>query len=204
MYLVYLIGNLASGKSSVAHLMREHGAAIIDLDEVSREVLAPTSSLLFRVVDEFGKDLIDPHTGLLDRGLLARRAFACPKSAARLEALELPAIKEALLGHLKELRGHTCCCVVEIPLPDRMGTLLDLADEVLEVRCPLELRRERAHQRGMEEGDFERRAARQLSDADLSDLADTFIDNGDGRDKLVQQINAWWDRHEALRWQRKV
>lgn len=194
MRVVYLIGGIASGKSSVARLLAERGAVRIDLDQISHDVLAPGSALLEEIAAEFGADLLD-ESGVLDRALLAQRAFATPEATARLEALELPAIKEELVARLDGLRALAEApevVVVEVPLPDRMGPLMDLADEVLGVSCPLALRRERAVGRGMTVADFDRRVARQLSDEGLRALADEQIDNTGDEAALMAQVDAWW------------
>ena len=144
MYTVFLAGGIASGKSSVARELERRGAWCIDLDQVSRAVLEPGSDCLPEIADAFGDDLLDPQTGELDRGLLAARAFADPASCALLEKIEMPHIKRMLV---RTLEGEGCCltapvvCVVEVPLLDRVEDMLDLADEVVCVTCPVEVRR---------------------------------------------------------------
>lgn len=198
MYTVFLAGGIASGKSTVASEMERLGAWRIDLDQVSRAVLEPGSPCLDEVAEEFGRDLVDPDTGTLDRSLLAERAFADDESAARLEAMELPHICDVLV---RTLAGEGCVvtepavCVVEIPLLDRMESLLDLADEVVVVTCPLDVRRERARGRGVDSDDFERRVARQPSDDYLRARADVVLDNAGGEKDLVGAVRAWWAGH---------
>jgi dephospho-CoA kinase len=177
----------------VAALLDELGFARIDLDDLSREVLAPGSPLLADIAAAFGADVLG-EGGVLDRALLAQRAFATPEATQRLEDLELPAIKELLVARLDELRsqGTHAACVVEVPLPDRMGPLLSLADELICVSCPLELRRERAVGRGMSAEDFDRRAARQMSEDDLYAIVDVVFNNAGDEALLKEQVEAWW------------
>ena len=106
MYTVFLAGGIASGKSSVARALERRGAWRIDLDQVSRAVLEPGSECVAEVAEEFGEDLVDAQTGALDRGGLARRAFADADSTARLEAIELPYIRRMLV---RMLEGEGCC-----------------------------------------------------------------------------------------------
>lgn len=203
MYVVYLAGGIASGKSSVALELERRGAWRLDLDQVSRLVLEPGSACLDEVAQEFGDDLLDAETGELDRGLLAARAFGDAESAARLEAIELPYIRQTLV---KALAGEGCVeslpdvCVVEVPLLDRMESMFDLADEIVCVGCPLEVRRVRAEGRGMDVADFDRRAANQPSEQYLRQHADTMLDNSGTPDELEAQLAAWWDAHEACGW----
>ena len=198
MYTVFLAGGIASGKSTVARELERLGAWRVDLDQVSRTVLEPGSACLDEIAEAFGNDLMDPETGELDRGLLAQRAFSDDASAARLEAIELPYITDMLV---RTIQGECCAmtkpavCVVEVPLLDRVEGLLPLADEVMAVSCPLELRRTRAEGRGMDPVDFDRRAARQPSEAYLRAHADTVLDNTSSEKDLLDSVHAWWDAH---------
>lgn len=203
MYTVFLAGGIASGKSSVARELERRGAWRIDLDQVSRAVLEPGSDCLPELASAFGDDLLDPQTGELDRALLASRAFADAESGALLEKIEMPHIKRMLV---RMLEGEGCCltapalCVVEVPLLDRVEDMLDLADEVVCVTCPVEVRRERAIGRGMDGADFDRRASRQPSEEYLRGHADVVLDNSGTPEAMAAALDAWWDAHEASGW----
>ena len=203
MYVVFLAGGIASGKSSVARELERRGAWRIDLDQLSRTVLDPGSACLAEVCEAFGDDLVDPRTGALDRGLLASRAFATAAEAKRLEAIELPYIKELLVHALE---GGACAatspsvCLVEVPLLDRMESLFSLADEIVCVACPVEVRRVRAVLRGMDTADFDARAANQPTDEYLAAHADTLLDNSGSPSALMVALATWWDKREAAGW----
>lgn len=205
MYTVFLSGGIASGKSTVARELVRLGAATIDLDQVSREVLRPNSSTVHAIAHEFGADLIDPATGALDRHRLAQRAFASPRAGYRLEQIELPGITEMFKNELRFRQEQgTPVCVVEIPLLDRVEGLTSLADEIVCVICPLELRRTRAVGRGMDAADFDARAALQPTDEYLRAHATTVFDNRGSEDELIQMVDTWWKRHEASLWQKAL
>ncbi len=198
MYTVFLAGGTASGKSTVARQLERLGAWRIDLDEVSRAVLAPGEPCLDEVCAAFGDDLVDPETGELDRALLAKRAFESEESTALLERIELPHIRDMLLRMLTSgICGQTepVACVVEVPLLDRMESMLDLADEVVVVTCPLEVRRSRAEGRGMDPSDFDRRVSGQPTDDYLRAHADTVISNTGDESSLLAEVNDWWASH---------
>lgn len=205
MYKVFLAGGIASGKSTVAEALEGLGALRCDLDQVSRQVTAAGSPVLQEIAREFGEDVLDPVTGELRRHALAERAFSSDEGAQRLERIELPAIRQRLMAVLTEGvpddGGHPVL-VIEVPLPDRIEGLLPLADEVLCVVCPMDVRRRRALGRGMDEADFERRVARQPSDAYLRAHADTVFDNAGSREELVAQVRSWWERRRASGWRR--
>lgn len=195
MHVVFLAGGTGSGKSTVARELERLGAWRIDLDEVSRAVLAPGEPCLEEVARAFGEDLVDADTGVLDRALLARRAFADDASAARLERIELPYIRDRLVRALASDRcGERApgLCVVEVPLLDRMEGMLDLADEVVVVTCPLGVRRERAVARGMAADDFDRRVARQPTDDYLRAHAAVVLDNAGDEAALVRAVDERW------------
>lgn len=196
MYTVFLAGGIGSGKSTAARELERLGACRIDLDQLSREVLEPGSPILPAIQDAFGADLVDSQTGVLNRGLLAQRAFVSKEDAARLEAIELPAIGNLLRQRLQELEGASpapALCVVEVPLLDRMGPMRELADEVVLVDCPRAIRRERAIGRGMTGEDFDARAANQPTDEWLRAHATTVISNLGTAGQLCQQVRRWYE-----------
>lgn len=194
MRTIYLAGGIGSGKSTVARELERLGCRRIDLDQLSRDVLLPGTRTTQDVAAAFGHDLLDPVTGELDRRLLAERAFVTREDAARLEAIELPAIRALLERTLDELAASPDApqaCLVEVPLLDRMGEALGRADEVLVVSCPLGVRRERAMGRGMDEADFEARRANQPSDPWLLAHATSVIDNAGTPEDLRASVRQW-------------
>ena len=95
MHVIYLAGGIASGKSTIARTMRECGATLIDLDDLSRQALAPGSRILPDIRREFGDDVVRPD-GTVNRRLLAARAFSSMERSVTLEEIELPLIDELL------------------------------------------------------------------------------------------------------------
>ena len=180
MYTVFLAGGMASGKSTVARMLEEKGAYRIDLDCISRDVLAPGSGCVQEIVRAFGEDVVDQKTGRLNRYQLAMRAFATPTAAKKLEAIEMPYIIRTLKETLFEVslkEDAPAVCVVE----------------VVAVVSPYELRKKRAQLRGVSLKDFEQRVAGQPSDEYLRSKAATVIDNSKDEDLLTTYVNAWWD-----------
>lgn len=224
MYTLFLTGGIGSGKSTVCGLLRERGARVIDLDAVAREVL-DEPAVRRAVARRFGADVFvrpegllaglapcdecgpdDPFAGAgLDRALLAERAFATPGSTADLNAITHPRILERL-GEL--LCEPSCCmgaaprlCVVEVPLIESCPeAAARLADEVIAVTCPVELRRERAVARGMAGEDFDERDARQATDEQRAALAHTVLANDGDADALAAAVDAWWRLREEAGW----
>jgi dephospho-CoA kinase len=105
MRVVGLTGGIATGKSTVARLLREeHGVPVLDADVVAREVVAPGSDVLAALVGDFGPDILNDAGGL-DRAAMRRRIATDPDARARLEARTHPAIRERVASWIAEQAG---------------------------------------------------------------------------------------------------
>ena len=155
---------------------------------------APASPCLAELAREFGADIVG-EDGSLDRALLAERAFASEEATERLEAIEHPYIRRALIDSLSEaatLAEEGDCVLVEVPLLDRIEDLLPMADAVVYVHCPFEKRLALARARGVSEADFRARDARQPSEAYLRAHANDVIENAFSKEDLKEAARAWW------------
>lgn len=211
MHVIYLAGGIASGKSTVARVMGECGAVRIDLDELSREALAPGSRILPQIRAEFGDDVINPMGGV-KRELLAQRAFATTERTVTLEEIELPLIDELLRARVariaeeeraereKNPEAPEKVVVVEVPLLDRMRGSFDMADEIVGVFCPAPARRTRAAQRGMDPRDFDRRLHQQPTDAYIRAHSSHVFNNIRTLDVFEQEVRDWWHAREEQGW----
>ena len=199
MYVAFLAGGIASGKSTVGRILQSRGALLVDLDAVSRDVTQAGSEVCARIASAFGQDVLDVKTGELRRAVLAERAFASAQTTAKLESIVHPAIRVELQRQLEETEGFEVA-VVEVPLLNRVEDLAKLADEVVCVVCPLEVRCARAVQRGMTEQDFARCVAQQPSDEYLLAHATTVINNDGDERALRAQVDAWWNDRAERGW----
>src|SRR5918992_313984 len=89
--VIGLTGPIASGKSTVAELLRQRGADVIDADGVYRSLLQPGSGLWRQVVARFGTEIVGP-AGEIDRAALGRVVFADPAALADLDRITHPAV----------------------------------------------------------------------------------------------------------------
>ena len=87
-----LTGGIGSGKSTVARMLAERGAVVIDADAISRQLVEPGEPALDRLVEEFGPGILR-EDGSLNRGALAQAAFGDATAAARLNEIMHPAIR---------------------------------------------------------------------------------------------------------------
>src|ERR1700741_2932514 len=92
-FRVGLTGGIASGKTTVTNLFAALGVPIVDTDVLAREVVAPGSALLPRIVEHFGRGILDAAGGL-DRRALRERVFADAAERRWLEQLTHPAIRK--------------------------------------------------------------------------------------------------------------
>jgi dephospho-CoA kinase len=129
-----LTGGIASGKSTVADLFAARGAAVLDTDVISREVVEPGSHGLAALVNALGGGILD-RDGRLDRAELRRRIFADAQTRHEVEAILHPAILRELERQAGKLPGPYH--VLVIPLLVEAG-LEHVVDRVLVVDCPEE------------------------------------------------------------------
>lgn len=88
---VGLTGGIASGKSTVAEFFRRLGAAVVDADQVARDVVAPGSEGFVAVIDAFGAEMVGAD-GSLDRAKLGALVFDDPEARKKLNAITHPRI----------------------------------------------------------------------------------------------------------------
>jgi dephospho-CoA kinase len=101
MHVIGLTGGIASGKSTVARMFADLGAAVLSADEVAREVVADGSPALEVIRAEFGADVFLPN-GSLNRTALGERVFADPEARRRLETITHPPTLERIKQRLAE------------------------------------------------------------------------------------------------------
>lgn len=110
MFTVFVLGNIASGKSTACRYLESHGAMLIDLDELAKSLYVPGSDIVNALAEEFGWDILDEEGGIR-RSILASRAFASPDSVARLNDLVHPVLIEQLSLRILD----PVCCTVSSP-----------------------------------------------------------------------------------------
>lgn len=104
MNIIGLTGGIASGKSFVADILKEMGAAVIDADQLAREVVEPGTGPYRAIVEFFGEKILQPD-GTLDRKALGGIVFADQAARKRLEQMTHPAIIRLAAERLDEERA---------------------------------------------------------------------------------------------------
>lgn len=154
-----LSGPIGCGKSTVAVMLAELGAVVIDADELARRVAEPDGPAFRPIANRFGPDVLKAD-GSIDRARLAAIVFADPARLVELEAIVHPAVRPLILERLEAAAEEGRPAVVEaIKLVE--GGLAALCDETWLVTCPEADQRARLLDRGMDPTDAERRIAAQ-------------------------------------------
>ncbi|NKE58094.1 dephospho-CoA kinase [Lentzea sp. PSKA42] len=188
MLRVGLTGGIGSGKSTVAKLLEERGAVVIDADKLAREVLEPGTDGLKEVVKAFGEDVLHGD-GTLNRAALAAKAFASEEARQTLNGITHPRIG-ALTGQRMGEAPEDAIVVHDIPLlvERDMAAAYHL---VIVVYADSETRLRRlVTSRGMDRRDAENRIAAQATDEQRRAVADVWLDNSGE----VPDVTALWDR----------
>lgn len=196
MYTVMVTGGLGSGKSTLCKLICEHGAMSMNLDEIYRGLLESNENMIADLADRFGDDILDD-SGMVIRSKLAEEAFSDERSTKDLNAITFPYIMAMTNDYLLDVHCVPCSSskvlVVEVPLLTEVPEFAQLADEVIAVNVPSDVRLQRAVARGMNPADALRRLQVQPTDAERDAIADTICDNSGTEDDLRAWADAWWE-----------
>jgi dephospho-CoA kinase len=191
--VIGLTGGIGSGKSTVAALLAERGAHVIDADRVGHDVYRPGSEGFRRVVEAFGTGIVAPD-GSIDRRALGARVFADPAALARLNSIVHPLIAAEITARLAAARASAGAAPVVV----EAAVLLEAGWRALVDRLwVVSVSRETAIQRvsatrGLARTEVERRIDAQLSDAERRRAADLVIENDGSLDALRVAVEQAW------------
>lgn len=192
MLRVGLTGGIGAGKSTVSALLAEHGAYVIDYDQLARDVVAAGSPTLAVIAERFGPDVITD-TGELDRPALGAVVFGDPHALQALNDITHPAIRELAVQREQAATADDAIVVHDNPLLVEMGA--DAAcDVVIVVDVPVEVQVDRLTSiRGMTVEEARARIDAQASRERRTGAADLVIDNTGPKDELVHTVGGTWD-----------
>jgi dephospho-CoA kinase len=183
---VGLTGGVASGKSTVATMLEELGAVIIDADALAREVVAKGTPGLEAVVGEFGEELLGAD-GELDRPAMGRLVFSDELARKRLEGIVHPLVFERIV-ELEQEAPTDAVVVHDIPLLAEAGRASEF-DHVIVVDAPAEVQVVRMiAERGWTEEDARSRIAAQASREARREIATQVIENTGTREDLRRRV----------------
>ena len=164
-YIIGLTGGIAMGKSNISRALRNEGCAIVDADEISRDITKESGIALPKIRQAFG-DLVFLEDGTLDRKALSQVVFSNEEALAKLNAITHPLIIEIAKKQIEEhyQNGHKVV-VMDAPLLFEAG-LDKQCDEVWSAYVPQAIQLQRITKRD----DVTRKEAMQRIKAQLSPI----------------------------------
>jgi dephospho-CoA kinase len=192
MLLVGLTGNIASGKSTVAQLLSERGATIIDADVLARRAVERGSKAFDAIVSRWGTSVLAPD-GHLDRAALRRAVFGNTRELEALNDIVHPEVEQLRQRRIDEARARGDRIVVcDIPLLFEKK-MADRFDRILLVDAPRPLRLERlVSDRGLRETEAMDMIAAQMPAELKRARADFVVDNAGTLTELEGRVNDVW------------
>ncbi|MGC2191530.1 MAG: dephospho-CoA kinase [Candidatus Dormiibacterota bacterium] len=190
--VIGLTGGIASGKSTVAEILGEKGAWIVDADQLAREVVSVNSPALAEIAMSFGDSVI-ASDGSLDRAQLGQLVFSDEPARERLNAIVHPRVLELSREEIRKATGAGAGLIVyDVPLlfetsrqGEFEGTLVVWVDPLTQLL--------RLGQRsGLDEDQARARVASQLPLNRKRELATWVIDNSGSPDATRAAVEDLW------------
>ena len=189
-----LTGGNGTGKSKVADLFVERGAALIDTDEIAHRLTTPGGGAIAAIRTAFGNEVIAPD-GRMDRAAMRALVFAAPARRKELEGILHPLIQATVHDELSrlaeaDLASRPPYILIAVPLLVESDHWLHRVDRVLVVDCPEEVQVARVMARsGLSEAQVRSIMAAQASRAQRLAVAHAVIDNGGSLADTAAQVD---------------
>ena len=197
-----LTGGIGSGKSVVASLLAERGAAIVDADTAAHQVYRAGTEGWHQIVAAFGRDILH-HDGSISRKKLAAIVFHDADARNKLNAIVHPQVRRLLSDRIAGLqRQGTKVVVAEVPLLIEAirseSEWTRMFDQIWVVTAPEAQVIERVRARGrMNETTIRAVIDAQLTPEQRLPYADVVIDNSGSLQQLRDRVKTLWDVHGA-------
>lgn len=175
-----LTGGIGSGKSTFGALLQKRGAALVDSDQIARQVTGPGGAAIAAIAQRFGPEFVDD-TGALDRGRMRELAYSAPDARTALEAIVHPLVSlhSSQQAQAAEDAG-TRVIVFDVPLLVESGRWVQRLDAVIVIDCPPAVQIQRVMSRsGLNRSTVEAILAAQSPRNIRRASADIVVHNGD-------------------------
>ena len=192
MLLVGLTGGLGAGKSTVARMLANRGAVVVDADELARGAIAPGTPGHRKVLEVFGEGVLE-EDGSIDRRALAGVVFEDPAARRDLESITHPEVFRLLAEEVEQRRETNDVVVFDAALIVETG-FDESTDLLVVVALDPALQLERVVSRGMDRAEAEARIAAQASSGEREARADEVVHNDGDLADLERQVDALWER----------
>ena len=191
--LLGLTGSIATGKSTVAEMLKRRGAVVVDADQVARKVVEPGSLGLNRIKETFGSEMLTAD-GQLDRAKLGELVFADEEARLRLNALLHPLIMDEMKRMTAESLDKDPKSIViwDVPLLIEEN-LTQFVEQVIVVYVPQAIQLKRLMERNhLTKTEAIKRMQSQLSIEEKKKVADYIIDNSGSLEETERQVDQLW------------
>ena len=193
MFIIGLTGGIGSGKSAAATILKGLGLKVIDLDQITHELMRPGELGYIEIKKEFGEKYIDTK-GAIDRRLLREEIFSSFDLKKRIESILHPIIFEECNKQLNLLK-HEKYIVLVIPLLFETKNYISLIDESLLIDCDLETQIERVIKRdNVSKALANRIIKNQMNRQEKQLLADKVILNDGNIYHLENQLDSYYKK----------
>jgi len=190
--IIGLTGGLGTGKSTVAAMLKDKGARVVDADKIVHHLLSSRNACSRKVVAAFGKGILSGSG--VDRRKLADIVFRFPSKRQRLERIVHPFVREEMLREIErwEKQKRQRVLVLEVPLLFEAG--MDAwVDMIMTVRCAQKAAVERAAKRlNIPRNEALRRIKAQMPLKEKTRLSDIIINNSMTLGKTKKQVEQAW------------
>ena len=192
--VIGLTGPIGAGKTTVAAMLRELGAKVLDADAIVHDEQSRGTVGYSAIVQTFGTEVLGEDREI-DRRKLADVVFADPAKLAALERILHPRVIARILEARKMLKDGDVLVVEAIKLLE--SGLRNICDEVWVVVAPREEMLRRLGERGLGRAEAELRLRSQRSDEEFRAAADVVIENDADRDRTRMRVREAWARATA-------
>ena len=192
--LLGVTGGIASGKSTVANMLEELGAPIVDLDIIARQVVEPGRPAFEEIVEYFGKQVLQ-QDGYIDRKKLSGIVFSDPEKRKRLEGFTHPRIMEEMSRHVNKIADRAPGSIIQVAVPLLIELNLQyIFHRVLLVYIPPEMQIERLAERdGITKEEAANILKAQLPIDEKVGYADIVIHNDKTLEETRKQVDELWE-----------
>jgi dephospho-CoA kinase len=189
--VIGLLGGIAAGKTTVAHMLVDLGATVVSADEIGHAVLERPETRE-RILARWGKEVQD-EAGKVDRERLSERVFGDPHELGALEAITHPAILATMREQILQARKSPDVAAIVVDAPLLLEAELNgLCDALVFIECPSDVRVARAATRGWDASELDCRESHQQPLDAKRERARFIIDGSAPLETTLQQVQQLW------------